>query len=44
MKVGLTWLTPTHLEITYKVNREIVFQAIKFRDVEISARESQDLK
>jgi hypothetical protein len=38
MKVGMHWLTPRHLELTYKGNPTIDFQAIKWTEVEISAR------
>jgi hypothetical protein len=39
MKVEMVWLTPTHLEITYKPNRIIQFQAVKCFNVDITARE-----
>jgi hypothetical protein len=39
MKVGIVWLSPTHLEISYKPKRIIQFQAVKCFDVNISARE-----
>jgi hypothetical protein len=39
--VGMKWLTPTHLEITYKANRNLSFQAVKWGDVEISVRQLQ---
>jgi hypothetical protein len=38
MNVGLHWLAPTHLELTYKGHPTIEFQAIKWAEVEISAR------
>lgn len=38
--VGMSWLTPTHLELTYKRNRQsIAFQAIRFAGIDISARD-----
>ncbi len=37
--VGMTWLTPTHLELTYKGQRTIDFQAVKYAGVDISVRE-----
>lgn len=39
MKVGLIWLSPTQLEITYKPKRIIQFQAVRCFDVNISAQE-----
>jgi len=38
MNVGVRWLTPRHLELTYKGNPTIDFQAIKWGEVEISVR------
>jgi len=38
MNVGMHWLTPRHLELTYEGNPTIDFQAIKCGEVEISAR------
>lgn len=38
MNVGMHWLTPTHLELTYRGKPTIDFQAIKWGKVEISAR------
>jgi len=38
MNVGMHWLTPRHLELTYKGNPTIDFQAVKWGEVEISAR------
>lgn len=38
-KVGINWLTPTHLEVTYRGQRTIDFQAIKYAGVEISVRD-----
>ena len=40
MKVGMNWLTPTHLELTYKGQRDIDFQAIKFGGVNITVRDT----
>jgi hypothetical protein len=39
MHVGMEWLTPTHLELTYKGHPIIEFQAIRFQGVDISIRE-----
>jgi hypothetical protein len=36
----LNWLTPTHLEITYKQPASIDFQAIKCGGIEISVRDT----
>jgi hypothetical protein len=37
--VEMKWLTPKHLELTYKGNtQDIGFQAIKWADVEITLR------
>jgi hypothetical protein len=36
--VGLNWLSPTHLEVTYKGQRTIDFEAIKCHGVEITIR------
>jgi hypothetical protein len=38
MNVGVHWLTPRQLELTYKGHPTIDFQAIKWRDVQIFAR------
>lgn len=39
--VGMSWLTPAHLEVTYKGNRQsISFQAIKFAEIDISVRDA----
>jgi hypothetical protein len=38
MNVGMHWLTPRHLELTYKGNPTIDFQAVKWAGVEVSAR------
>ncbi len=40
IKVGMNWLNPTHLELTYKGNSQhIAFQAVKFAGVDISLRD-----
>jgi hypothetical protein len=39
MKVGMNWLTPTHLELTYKGRRTLDFEAVKCHGVDISVRE-----
>jgi hypothetical protein len=39
MNVGIRWLTPTRLELTYKGQRPLDFQAVKCDGVEISVRE-----
>ncbi len=36
--VDVKWLTPTHLELTYKGNQTVVFQAVKWVDVNITVR------
>ena len=38
MNVGMNWLTSKHLELTYKGHPSIDFEAIKWQDVVISAR------
>lgn len=38
-QVEMNWLTPSHLELTYKGNQTVVFQAIKWFDIDISVRE-----
>jgi hypothetical protein len=37
--VEMRWLAPTHLELTYKGNQSIVFQAVKWASVDISVRD-----
>lgn len=37
--VEMNWLTPTHLELTFKGNQSIVFQAVKWVGIEISIRD-----
>ncbi len=39
MRVGMNWLTPTHLELTYKGQRTIDFQAVKCAGVDVSVRD-----
>jgi hypothetical protein len=39
MNVGIKWLSPTQLELTYKGSPTIEFQAVKCRGVDISVRE-----
>ena len=34
----MNWLTPTHLELAYKGNQTVVFQAIKWVDIDITVR------
>jgi hypothetical protein len=40
MNVTMTWLTATHLELTYKGRRPIDFQAVKCDGVDISVRDT----
>ncbi len=37
--VRMNWLTPTHLELAYKGQRTIDFQAVKYAGVDISVQE-----
>jgi hypothetical protein len=39
MNVGMKWLTPTHLELTYKGQRPLDFQAIKCDGVDIAVQD-----
>jgi hypothetical protein len=39
MNVGMNWVTPTHLELTYKGRRALDFQAVKCDGVDISVRD-----
>jgi hypothetical protein len=39
MNVGMNWLTPTHLELTYKGQRPFDFQAVKCYGIDISVRD-----
>jgi hypothetical protein len=38
-QVEMNWLTPSHLELTFKGNQTIVFQAIKWFGIDISVRD-----
>jgi hypothetical protein len=38
-QVGMKWLTPTHLELTFKGNQTVVFQAIKWFGIDISVHD-----
>jgi len=40
MKVGMNWLTPKHLELTYKGQRTLDFQSIKCDGIDISVRDA----
>lgn len=42
MKVGMVWLSPTQLEITYKAKCIIQFQAVRCFNVDISPREAAE--
>lgn len=37
--VEMRWLTPTHLELTYKGNQTVVFQAVKWVGVDIAVQD-----
>jgi hypothetical protein len=37
--VGMKWITPTHLEVTYRGPRDLTFQAIKWASIDISLRD-----
>jgi hypothetical protein len=39
ISVEMKWLTPTHLELTYKGHRTLDFQAVKCFGVDISVRD-----
>ncbi len=39
MSVEMNWLTPTHLELTYKGQRTLDFQAIRCAGIDITARD-----
>ena len=41
MNVGMNWLSPTHLELTYKGHRNLDFQAVKCHGIDISVQSSQ---
>ena len=38
-RVEMNWITPTHLEMTVKGNQTVVFQAVKWFDIDISVRD-----
>ena len=38
-RVEMNWLTPTHLELTFKGNQSVVFQAVKWDGIDISVRD-----
>jgi len=38
-RVEMNWLTPTHLELTFKGNQSVTFQAVKWDGIEISVRD-----
>ena len=42
MNLGMNWLTPKHLELTYKGRRTLDFQAVKCHGVDISVRDLSD--
>ena len=37
--VGMKWLTPTHLELTYKGNTTVDFEAVKWAGIDITVRD-----
>lgn len=39
MSVGMNWLTPTHLDLTYKGRKDLDFQAVKCHGIDISVRD-----
>ena len=39
MGVEMKWLTPTHLELTYKGQRSLDFQAVKCNGIDITTRD-----
>jgi hypothetical protein len=39
--VKMRWLTPKHLEVIYKKDASIVFQAIKYGDIHVSAKQEE---
>lgn len=39
MSVGMNWLTPTHLDLTYKGHKDLDFQAVKCHGIDISVRD-----
>ncbi len=38
-RVGMKWLTPTHLELTYQSPQTVYFQAVKYAGIDISVRD-----
>jgi hypothetical protein len=36
--VEMKWLTPTHLELTWKGNQTVSFEAIRWADIDISVQ------
>jgi hypothetical protein len=42
MNIGINWLSPTQLELTYKGHPSIEFQAVKCRGVDIITREADN--
>ncbi len=38
-QVEMNWLTPTHLELTFKGNQTVVFQSIKWFGIDISVHD-----
>jgi hypothetical protein len=38
-QLEMKWLTPTHLELTFKGNQTVVFQAIRWFGIDISLRD-----
>jgi hypothetical protein len=38
-RVEMNWITPTHLELTFKGNQTVTFQAVKWKDIDISVRD-----
>lgn len=40
MEVRMTWLTPTHLELTYKGQHTVDFEAVEYAGVTISVEEA----
>jgi len=38
-RVEMNWITPTHLELTVKGNQTVVFEAVKWVDIDISTRD-----
>ena len=38
VRVGMNWVTPTHLELTYEGQLDPIFQAAKFAGIDVSVR------